>query len=787
MSAAANATPEQLVALFAYPSRPAQIGQTIRAAIDATRIAFPKLRVKSWEENDVAGRFLVEPILTEIDAATFVVADITRINFNVVFEIGYAIGRRKRTYLVRNSSLTTSDELVREIGVFDTLGYSEYVQSSDLAEQLRSMDGSAPLIFDDSRINTASPVYAVLPRIKTDAEIRLVSRIKKARLQFRSFDPDEQGRLSAHEAIDQVAQSHGVVIPLVSKERRDADIHNFRAAFVAGLAVALDRALLLLQEGMEPVPLDYRDLVSSYRFPNQIDSYVAEFSTDISARYQATTARVVREPRTFLDRLSLGASSAENELQELGNYYLKTDEYRRVLRGEVRIVTGRKGAGKTALFSQIRDSTRQDKSRIVLDLKPEGFQLIKLRERVLDFLEEGTKEHTITAFWEYLLLLETCHKILEKDKTLHMHDHHLFKPYRQLAEAYYEDDRVTEGDFSERMLLLMQRIADDFDERNFDKEVPLRLVSGQITELLHKHDVATLRDRVIEYMTLKKGLWILFDNLDKGWPAHGVGADDVLTLRSLLSAMAKVEHWLQRRNVECHGVVFIRNDVYELLIDNSPDRGKIASVILDWTDPDLLRELLRRRFLFSGIEGNPSFDAIWRDVATTHINGEETSQYLIDRSLMRPRALIELLRYCRSHAVNLDHHRIEAADIEHGEEAYSSDVLNNINFEIRDIAPQAGDVLYEFVESPSRLTGAAIKERMVTLNDVKHWQRLLDLLLWYGFIGVVRDGEMVTYIYSVKYDMKRLKALVSGRGIESTLFQINPAFWRALEVKQEDK
>ena len=40
---------------------------------------------------------------------------------------------------------------------------------------------------------------------------------------------------------------------------------------------------------------------------------------------------------------------------------------------------------------------------------------------MLDYLEEGTREHTITAFWEYLLLLETCHKILQKDETVHVY------------------------------------------------------------------------------------------------------------------------------------------------------------------------------------------------------------------------------------------------------------------------------------------------------------------------------------------------------------------------------
>ena len=50
----------------------------------------------------------------------------------------------------------------------------------------------------------------------------------------------------------------------------------------------------------------------------------------------------------------------------------------------------------------------------------------------------------------------------------------------------------------------------------------------------------------------------------------------------------------------------------------------------------------------------------------SHYEGEETSQFLIHRSLMRPRHLLKLVGHCKSFAVNLDHERIEAEDIAKG-------------------------------------------------------------------------------------------------------------------------
>jgi len=475
----------------------------------------------------------------------------------------------------------------------------------------------------------------------------------------------------------------------------------------------------------------------------------------------------------------MGASSAENELQQLGAYYLETDEFQRTVRGEVNIVAGRKGSGKTAMFARVRDRLRRHRTRIVLDFKPEGYQLLKLKERVLDLLEEGTREHTITAFWEYLLLLEACHKILEKDEERHLRDERLFDLYVRLSETYGDDDEAAGGDFSERMMALTNRIGAEFNRQKAGVGA-VRLSSGEITELIHKHDVARLRNDLVEYLRFKDGLWVLFDNLDKGWPAHGVTSADVLTLRCLVDAVRKLERMMARHDVECHGVVFVRNDVLDLLQASTPDRGKVSQVVIDWTDPDLLREVMRRR-LVSNLEGDPSFDNIWPRVCVSHHDAEESSQYMIERSLMRPRGLLDFVQFCRTHAINMGNSRIESDDIRHGEDTYSSELLVNIGFEIQDVMPEARDILYEFVEE-NVVLGVARIEELLRPRVGDRWLNVLDLLLWYGFLGIMRGGE-VTYIYDVKYDHKRLGAMASKRDNGGVRYAINPAFWRALEVR----
>jgi hypothetical protein len=111
--------------------------------------------------------------------------------------------------------------------------------------------------------------------------------------------------------------------------------------------------------------------------------------------------------------------------QTLSQYYLRTDEYHRALQGGVNLAVGRKGSGKTALFIELRDKIRRDKRNVVVDLRPEGYQLIKLKEDILAHLTEGSRQHVVTAFWEYLILLEVAYKLLEKDQYTYKHNHEI--------------------------------------------------------------------------------------------------------------------------------------------------------------------------------------------------------------------------------------------------------------------------------------------------------------------------------------------------------------------------
>ncbi|WP_438027908.1 P-loop ATPase, Sll1717 family [Sorangium sp. So ce233] len=767
---------------YAYSSSPPAVGQTIESAAQQLR-RDPQFKgtVDTWKQIDIPGRFLIDGIADRIDRSDIVLADITHLNFNVIYEIGYAIGKGKRVFLTVNQAYSPQYKEISRLGMFDTLGHQRYENSDQLCACIKHVKDQTPARFPGVEIDRGAPVYLLNISSRTEFAVRVAARIKKSRIMFRNFDPLEQPRLSAVEAYRGVAESVSVVVLLVANSVTDASDNNFRGAFVAGLANGLGKDLLLLQEGDEPVPLDYRDFVSICRAPVDVDRHINELAPRVIEGLQTVTRGRTPLKRGVLATLDLGASAAENEMSHLGAYYLTTDSFKQVLSGSIRLVVGRKGSGKSAMFFQLRDKVRSNRKRIVLDLRPEGYQLKKFKEMVLSFTD-ATQEHLCAAFWEYVLLLEICHKLLHKDRQPHLVDSALMSRYKKLEQLYETNEYDREGDFSERMLHLVSQL-----QRRVDEEYggdARSLSSKAIVNLLYRHNMTQLRNEIVDYLKLKVDVWVLFDNLDKGWPTKGVQHSDILILRGLIDATRDIERLLTRKGVETHTVLFVRNDVYEILVDETPDRGKETRASLEWTDPDLLREVLRLRLVNSmDLEPHTPFDAIWNQICVSHIDGEKSDEHLIERSLMRPRYLLNLVAYCRANAVNLSHSRIEVGDIRKALKQYSADIGNEIGLEVRDVFPEATDVLYAFIALPSHVSLDEVFLRFLEagIPSEKH-KKLMEVLLWFSFFGVVVAGRDTQYSYSVFYDMKKLLTLARGLNDGATLFEIHPAFRPFLEV-----
>jgi hypothetical protein len=760
--------------LFLYPNDPEIIAGTVEEAVRQLRTASEKTWL-TWRDLGISGQIIFCQICKALRFTGFAIADVTTLNFNLLFEIGCAIGLGVPVLPVRDTSYLKDAKVFSELGLIDTLGYFDFRNSGELVKEILTKGRPTLTLPSRQAVDKERPLYVMKSPIQSEGMIRLMSAVKKSGLRFRSFDPRESARLSLHEAFKQASSSLGIIVHLMAPERVGAVVHNARCAFVAGLGLAANVHVLMLQESHVTQPIDYRDIVRCYSSPKQIPDLLIPFVKSVVGMLQESRFVPTSLPLTPLEKVDLGDLAAENEIVALQSYFVPTGQYNDVKRGHARLVVGRKGSGKTAIFYCVRAAYWEHRSQLVLDLKPEGHQLVKLREAILNQISPGAQLHVLTAFWNYLLFMEIAHKIITSEQQAAYRDQSLRTAYDEVRGAYsaHAGGETEQGDFSERLLALV----DDIVGRKHS--VGDLSQTGEVTQLIYRTDIRRLNDAIGRYISQskKEEVWLLFDNLDKGWPIFDVKREDVAIISSLLQATRKLQRQFEGRRALLRVVVFLRNDIYDHLILDSADRGKENPAILDWNDPETLKEMVRRRIALStGLE--ESFDELWRLFFVSHVRGEESFSYILGRTLMRPREILRFIRDCINTAVNRRHEQVTEDDILRAEESYSDDALVDVSLELKDVRPEFSNAPYAFIGAQTHLHPAEVESALLrggTGIPAEQCAAVIDLLLWFGFLGISMYSEDERYSYQFEHNLQKLKS-----GVGHFRYCIHPAFRRSL-------
>ena len=119
---------------FAYSSEPPHCGEFIEQALKTISTSGHLVSLKSWITMSVGGNFIITEILKEIEKADFLCADLTGVNENVLFEIGFAIGKGKPIWLIQDTSITPSYNKFKELNFLTTVGYVSYTNSNEIVK-----------------------------------------------------------------------------------------------------------------------------------------------------------------------------------------------------------------------------------------------------------------------------------------------------------------------------------------------------------------------------------------------------------------------------------------------------------------------------------------------------------------------------------------------------------------------------------------------------------------------------------------------------------------------------
>ena len=765
-------------AFFAYPAQPVDLTSTIDLAVQRTNSA-GGVNVTAWPEMGVFGQNIPDEVRKNIRSAAALVFDITRPNQNVFYEAGFAIGLGKPVAPVVNASFRDALNDVQRDGLFDNIGYRAYENSTELSDILSNLPSVSLLELYGRDFDAQQPLFILDTFRKTDFRNAVVSAVKASKVHFRSFDPVEVPRLSTVTVVNQLTASSGIVLPILGDHIEDAARHNLRAAFLAGISHGLGRHTLLVQnkrtEGVGPA--DYRDMIKPVTDDRNTADLVADFAQTAFLAGQSIKSRSTRTTRSALQQLTLGSSAAENEFRTLANYFVETAEFIRTLRGEVNVVAGRKGSGKTAIFFQARDNFRAEKGSIVTDLKPESHQLSLFREELLKIVDVGAFDHSLAAFWYFLLLSEVL-------LTIRRNFEHRSRFDGRALETVAEIDRVLNayqinesGDFTTRINRLSKFVVDEVEAAKKKKQV----ISAEfLTNIIFRGGITELKRILLKYIGTNDLVILLFDNIDKGWPANGVDEFDVRLVRLLIEALDKIKRDFAAAKLDFLSVVFLRNDIYEMLVEGTPDRGKAGQVRIDWTDRAKLKQVIFKRLQASAKDNSANFNHLWSRFFPPTVQQQDSFDFFADHCLMRPRFLINIIENAISNAVNRGHDKVAEIDCIDAVRQHSLYLVDDFGYEIRDVSGLSAELLYSLVGAEKKMTKRDFLEKFADFGlEVSDAERAFTLMLWYGALGVVSKDGTDRFIYDYEYNMKRLNAEMRVLG-EQAEFVTNPALHVAL-------
>jgi hypothetical protein len=775
---------------FAYPLEPPHIGEVIEESIRQIEES-NRANIISWKQLRTAGNFIVTEICRAIDRCDVFCCDLTYLNSNVLFELGYAIAKNKRVWITLNHTIIKAKDTYNKLPI-SSIGYSPY---ANIPEFLLEFENKSPFsnlecdtlfkqIIEPSKQEVRQPkIFYLKSRAQSEASLRLTSVIKKGFLQAITDDPTEILSQPLSWYVQSAYQSVGVIAHLLSHDHEGFELHNARYSLVSGLAYGMGLRLLMLAHSPYESPMDYRDILVIHKTASECEtiarSWIHNLEQPVKEQgklykdYQASV-------RSYLElkNIYIGDGIAENESDDLEEYFVETGSYRAALEAKQSLFVGRKGTGKTANLLRMAEELKEDKRNHVCIIMPPTYDIEGIFNTLVKILDSSERGYLVESLWKYLIYSELAKSVYYEI---------MFRPPGSMSDTEYKFVEYVERnpvvileEFSIRLDKAVESLK-KLSEETTDRKL-------KISELLHDNIIKYLRAQLGLILRNKNRVCILVDNLDKAWDTR----NDLTILNEFLLGLLGVARRVEedfrgqdkwREPVKLSLVIFIRSDIFLEISKGLRERDKLRSTNLTWDDPVLLLRVIENRFHYA--INLPSPEEMWKRYFCTEINGIPTREYLTQVIQPRPRDIIYLCSVALSEAVNRAHTKIEQEDILTAEKEYSKNALYSLVAENAELE----DIYFEFIGHQCIVEHSELVDIIhAVAGDSVSPENTIAILCNNGFLGVEVDESVFEFINEEEslriVSIKARKYCAKGN---DRRYCINRPFHAYLEIKGIDR
>lgn len=430
--------------------------------------------------------------------------------------------------------------------------------------------------------------------------------------------------------------------------------------------------------------------------------------------------------------VDLGGFDAESD-HKLAEDFVETAVVAVALHGRKHLFLGRKGSGKSALFSQLPRLSGSSAGPSVLDVTPDDYAWVALRS----YREQGlNSEQAHTNAWKFTLAIELAAHLVTLDREW---SENAFGPLASLR-SFIESNF---GKVKTRGLLPATQLLkglDSFDLSAFGfglglrrREIPEQPLTPELIEVLLKH----LAPPLTEHPVLLE-----LDRLDDAWD----GSEESKSLLvGLLKATKDLNDRFRGSGMQSRVLVFLRTDIYDAVRFDDKDKHRPFEQRIDWSR-DELRDVVGRR-----LPGGVGVDDLFEEGL---MRGRVLPfDYLLQRTFYRPREVLQFVQQCLDVA-GPDATEVKKDQLRVAEATYSNWKVEDLKQEYSKAAPDLEPLLESLRQQRHRYDTFEDLEAVITEKAPGVVERIggrsaLELLFDTSVIGIRLGGAGQTRFKSV--------------------------------------
>ncbi|MGA7409301.1 MAG: hypothetical protein WBW33_02385 [Bryobacteraceae bacterium] len=331
-----------------------------------------------------------------------------------------------------------------------------------------------------------------------------------------------------------------------------------------------------------------------------------------SVRKQESNAEYYKNrdsARTTLERINLGEWIAENESEDVSEYFIPTAAYNEALRANHSIFVGRKGTGKSATFYKLQDELSKDPRNHVCVIKPVAYELEGVLQLLTQTLAGADSGYLVESLWKFLINTELAKSLYTQINSRPVY-YGRDANERDLVEFVEQNTSWIMPEFSIRLESAVNKLMKLPTTGSVDAR------RTNISERLHGDMLPRMKVVTGNLISGKNRIVILVDNLDKAWDQ----TQDLSRVSELLFGLLSVSSRIAtdfERDATFRGkfafslILFLRSDIYAAILRFAHERDKLPVRRMFWDDPSMLLRVLEERFMKSDLELRTP-DEIWQ-------------------------------------------------------------------------------------------------------------------------------------------------------------------------------